>query len=84
MFGTMIELYSALCIRFGPYIGLYVRVTSLSSDQLFVTLWTVARQAPLSMGFSRQEYWSGLPFHSPGVQSHISYVSCMGWQVLNH
>ena len=28
--------------------------------------WTVARQAPLSMGFSRQEYWSGLPFPSPG------------------
>ena len=32
----------------------------------FVTLWTVAHQAPLSMGFSRQEYWSGLPFPSPG------------------
>ena len=32
----------------------------------FVTLWTVARQAPLSMGFSRQEYWSGLPFPTPG------------------
>ena len=32
----------------------------------FGTLWTVARQAPLSMGFSRQEYWSGLPYHSPG------------------
>ena len=30
-----------------------------------VTPWTVARQAPLSMGFSRQEYWSGLPFPSP-------------------
>ena len=30
------------------------------------TSWTVARQAPLSMGFSRQEYWSGLPFPSPG------------------
>ena len=30
------------------------------------TLWTVALQAPLSMGFSRQEYWSGLPFPSPG------------------
>ena len=29
------------------------------------TLWTVACQAPLSMGFSRQEYWSGLPFPSP-------------------
>ena len=33
---------------------------------LFVTLWTVACQAPLSMEFSRQEYWSGLPFPSPG------------------
>ena len=33
---------------------------------LFATPWTVARQAPLSMGFSRQEYWSGLPFASPG------------------
>ena len=33
---------------------------------LFVTLWTVACQAPLSMGFSRQEYWNGLPFPSPG------------------
>ena len=32
----------------------------------FVTQWTVAYQAPLSMGFSRQEYWSGLPFPSPG------------------
>ena len=37
----------------------------LSHIQLFVTLWTVARQASLSMGFSRQEYWSGLPFPSP-------------------
>ena len=33
---------------------------------LFATLWTVACQAPLSMGFSRQEYWSGLPFSPPG------------------
>ena len=33
---------------------------------LFATLWTVAHQAPLSMGFSRQEYLSGLPFPSPG------------------
>ena len=33
---------------------------------LFVTLWTVACQAPLSMGFSRQEYWSGLPYSPPG------------------
>ena len=39
---------------------------SLSRVQLFETPWTVAPQAPLSMGFSRQEYWSGLPFPSPG------------------
>ena len=32
----------------------------------FATLWTVARQAPLSMRFPRKEYWSGLPFPSPG------------------
>ena len=32
----------------------------------YVTPWTVAHQAPLSMGFPRQEYWSGLPFPSPG------------------
>ena len=39
---------------------------SLSCVQLFVTPWTVAHQAPLSMGFFRQEYWNGLPFPSPG------------------
>ena len=39
---------------------------SLSRVRLFATPWAVAYQAPLSMGFSRQEYWSGLPFPSPG------------------
>ena len=39
---------------------------SLSCVRPFATPWTVAHQAPLSMGFSRQEYWSGLPFPSPG------------------
>ena len=39
---------------------------ALSHVQLFATPWTVAHQAPLSTGFSRQEYWSGLPFPSPG------------------
>ena len=38
----------------------------LSHVWFFETLWTIARQAPLSMGFSRQEYWSGLPFPPPG------------------
>ena len=41
-------------------------VQSLSCVRLFATPWTVARQAPPSMEFSRQEYWSGLPFPSPG------------------
>ena len=41
-------------------------VKSLSHVRLFVTPWTIAYQAPLSLGFSRQEYWSGLPFPSPG------------------
>ena len=39
---------------------------SLSHFRLFVTPWTVARQAPLSMEFSKQEYWSGLPYPSSG------------------
>ena len=39
-------------------------LSRFSPVQLFATLWTVAQQAPLSMGFSRQEYWSGLPFPS--------------------
>ena len=43
-----------------------VKVKSLSHVQLFATPWTVAYQAPLSMGFSRQEYWSELQFPSPG------------------
>ena len=38
----------------------------LSCVQFFATTWTVARQAPLSMGFFWQEYWNGLPFPSPG------------------
>ena len=43
-----------------------VKVKSLSRVRLFATPWTVAYQAPPSVGFSRQEYWSGLPFPSPG------------------
>ena len=40
-------------------------VQSLSHVHLFVTAWTVAHQALMSMGFHRQEYWSGLPFPTP-------------------
>ena len=42
------------------------KVKSLSYVWLFATLWAVAHQAPLPMGFSRREYWSGLPFPPPG------------------
>ena len=42
-----------------------VKVKSLSRVRLFVTPWTVAYEVSPSMGFSRQEYWSGLPFPSP-------------------
>ena len=41
-------------------------LSHFSRVQLFWTLWTVALQVPLSMGFSRQEHWTGFPFPSPG------------------
>ena len=41
-------------------------LSHFSHVQLFATPWTVACQAPLSVGFSRQEYWSGLPYPPPG------------------
>ena len=41
-------------------------LSHFSRVRLFVTLWTIGHQAPLSMGFSRKEYWSGSPFPSPG------------------
>ena len=49
---TLIQLCSAVLSRF-------------SCVRLFATPWTIALQAPLSVGFSRQEYWNGLPFPSP-------------------
>ena len=49
------------------YVVMKVKVKLLSHVRLFATPWTVAHQAPLSMGFSRQEYWSGLPLPSPGA-----------------
>ena len=57
--------YQSLLLE-GPVAKLKVKLKSLSHVRLFSTPWTVAYQAPPSMGFSRQEYWSGLPFPSPG------------------
>ena len=58
-----------------------VKVKSLSHVRLFVTPWTAAYQAPPSMGFSRQEYWSGVPSPSPHYSSlkiwTFSYIITM-------
>ena len=75
------------------YVSLHTHVCMLncfSRVQLFATLWTLVHQAPLFRGFSRQEYWSGLPYPSPGESSwprdrtHIIYTSCIGRQILYH
>ena len=52
-----------------------MKVKSLSRVRLLATPWTVAHQAPPSMGFSRQECWSGLPFPSPGDLPHLG-IKC--------
>ena len=70
--------------------GVFIH-TRCGCVRLFATPWTVARQAPLSLGFSRQESWNGLPFPSPGdlpdpgsnpgllhcrqILFHLSYIS---------
>ena len=48
------------------FVHLLLLLSRFSHIRVFATLWTVARQAPLSMGFSRQEYWTGLPCSPPG------------------
>ena len=60
----VVYVHMCVCVH-----SAYVYVCLLSGFshvQLFATLWIVAHQAPLSMGFLRQEYWSGLPFPSSG------------------
>ena len=57
-----------------------VKVKSLSRVRLLATPWTVAYQAPPSMGFSRQEYWSGLPLPSPRRTTQESYkILSLSW-----
>ena len=48
-----------------------VKVKSLSRVRLLVTPWTAAHQAPPSMGFSRQEYWNGVPLPSPNIEYRV-------------
>ena len=60
------DIAVCVCVCVCVWCG-HARVLShFSHIQFFVTLWTIVRQAPLSMGFSRQEYWSELPFPPPG------------------
>ena len=63
-FHLLTKLWVFSCFLYN--MSLKVKVKSLSRVQLFATPWTVAYQASPSMWFSRQEYWSGLPFPSPG------------------
>ena len=63
----MIQLYKHIYPVSNSFQIIFIRKRKvLSHVRLFVTLWTVAHQAPLSMGFSRQEYFSGLPCPPPG------------------
>ena len=85
-------------LRIGPCISvifihrqpLTCGFTLFSHVQLCMTLWTTACKAPLSMGFSRQEYWSGLPCPSPGdlpdpgIEPMSLISTCIGRQVLYH
>ena len=72
-----------------PLTMLCAGLSHFSHVWLFVTLWTEAQQAPLSIGFSWQEYWSGMPcsppadFPGPGIEPK-SHVSCISSKVLYH
>ena len=88
-----LALHSVTCLfLFLPYRrfddSLYKRYACMLSlfsyVRLFVTLWTVAHQAPLSMGLIRQEYWSGLPCPFQGIfpthKSNLPLLSLLHWQ----
>ena len=62
----MLELYNLVINTYILYYPHYCCCLLLSCVRLFATPWAVAHQDPLSMGFSKQEYWSGLPFPPPG------------------
>ena len=92
---SVVHLRCPTCFRYTAewfsYTYIYACVLNrFSCVRLFATLWTVARQAPLSMEFFRQEYWSGFPCPPPGESSqprdptHASYISCIGRWVLYH
>ena len=65
-FTKMCSKQLSILYNFSKFGILFVCALSLSHVQLFATLWTVVCQTPLSMWFSSQEYWSGVPFPPPG------------------
>ena len=78
------------CFSLVWFCGACMHAWSLSCVRLFATLWALSHQAPLSMGFPRQEYWSGLPFPLPGdlpdqgIELNVSFVCWIGRQILYH
>ena len=85
-------VYALSCQDFSFCFKLILFSKSFTCVQLFVTPWTIAHQAPLSMAFSRQEYWHGLPFSSPDISVRtVIYVYysnfvcyCVSCSVLSH
>ena len=88
--GTSIAYQNVKTIQKGNNVkNLIFVVQLLSVSSSFVTPWTVAHQAPLSMRFPRQEYWSQLLFFLQGFsrprdRTQVSCVSCIGRQILYH
>ena len=79
-------IYRSMCTHVCVYIYIYIYMLScFRRVRLFTTLWTVAYQVPLSMGFSRQEYWSRLPcpplqgiFPTQGSNTH--FLCLLRWR----
>ena len=84
----LVVILSLAWIKFPFFFLCMLNPYTESHVWLFVTLWIVAHQAPLSVGFSRQEYWSGLPFPPPGdlpntgIKAAWLMPTCMGRWVL--
>ena len=86
---SMCILFLVNCVALILSVHVCVCVFMCSVVQLCLTLWQTLCHAPLSMKFSRQECWSGLPFPPPGDlpnpgQTRVSYVFCVGGQILYH
>ena len=78
MLGQLLQVFCKVSLQVGSYPFYLMRTQLLNHAQLFVTPWTIARQAPLSVGFSRQEYWSGLSFPPPGELSNPGSLALAG------